>query len=49
MWLTQNVQRLPLLFSSARAYGTFAVRLVTAAALAPICTIPEAAALELPK
>jgi hypothetical protein len=48
MWLTQDAQRLPLLFRSAQALGTFEVRLVNADAPVPICIIPEAAALELP-
>ncbi len=49
MWLSKDKQRLPLLFSSSHALGSFQVRLVSVTAPAPICIIKEATVLALPK
>lgn len=48
LWLSRDTQRLPLKFSSKRAFGRFEMRLQPSPAGAPQCHIPEAMDLALP-
>lgn len=49
LWLSRDARRLPLLFRSSRLFGSFEVRLVSAAGRPQLCSIPETTELELPK
>jgi hypothetical protein len=48
VWLSEDAQRLPLLFRSERIFGHFEVRLEAVTPTMPTCAVPEAAALALP-